>query len=92
MYWRFGGFKGSELAPAVALAYEPPEGNVMNRPPRKAGTDRLFSIQTGLYCLFNAGGIETAFCFMVILNLQTVFGRILMTLLRARECVHEAIH
>ncbi len=57
--------QGSELAPAVSFAYEPPEGDVMSRPPRNAKVDRLFTWKMGVYCLFYGGAIETGFSMMV---------------------------
>jgi len=48
----------TELPPAVSLAYEPAEANVMARPPRNSKTDRLVTKQVALYCIFQAGLIE----------------------------------
>jgi len=49
----------TELPPAVSLAYEPSEADVMSRPPRNAKTDRLVTPQAALYVLTQAGIIET---------------------------------
>jgi len=54
----------TEMAPAISLAYEPAESDVMNRKPRNAKTDRLVSSQMIFYCWFQAGGIETLVCFL----------------------------
>ena len=48
----------TELPPAVSLAYEPSEANVMARPPRNAKTDRLVTRQVALYAITQAGLIE----------------------------------
>lgn len=54
----------TELPPAVSVAYEPSEANVMTRPPRNAKTDRLVTWQVMLYCLLQAGVIETGACLL----------------------------
>jgi len=48
----------TELAPAISLAYEPSEADVMSRPPRNAKTDRLASWQLISYSFLQAGLIE----------------------------------
>jgi sodium/potassium-transporting ATPase subunit alpha len=50
----------TEMAPAISLAYEPSEADVMRRPPRNSKTDRLVTKQVALYCLTQAGVIEAA--------------------------------
>jgi len=45
--------------PAISLAYEDPEGDVMKRPPRNARTDKLVTRQTLAYSYLQAGVIET---------------------------------
>jgi sodium/potassium-transporting ATPase subunit alpha len=50
----------TELPPAISLAYEPSEADVMSRPPRNNKTDRLVSSQVALYVLTQAGVIEAA--------------------------------
>lgn len=52
----------TELAPAVSMAYEPSEADVMNKPPRNAQKDRLVTWQVVMYCTLQAGVIETAAC------------------------------
>jgi sodium/potassium-transporting ATPase subunit alpha len=49
----------TEMPPAVSVAYEPSESDVMSRPPRNAATDRLLTWQVILYALTQAGVIET---------------------------------
>lgn len=50
---------GTELAPAVSLAYEKPEADIMSRPPRDAKKDRLITWQLLVYSYFIAGAGET---------------------------------
>jgi sodium/potassium-transporting ATPase subunit alpha len=50
---------GTELAPAVSLAYEKPEADIMSRPPRDAKKDRLVTWQLLCYSYFIAGSAET---------------------------------
>lgn len=56
---------GTELAPAISMAYEPAEANVMHRPPRNAQKDRLVTWQVFIYAVFQAGIFEALNCFMV---------------------------
>jgi sodium/potassium-transporting ATPase subunit alpha len=48
----------TEMAPAISMAYEPSESNVMLRPPRNSKTDRLVTWQVFCYAAFQAGAIE----------------------------------
>jgi len=54
---------GTELAPAVSFAYEPPEQDVMHRPPRNPKTDRLVNKQMIFYIIGQMGVIQTCWCF-----------------------------
>lgn len=61
----------TELAPAVSMAYEPSEADVMSKPPRNAQKDRLVTWQVVSYCILQAGLIETGCCllgFFLVLN------------------------
>jgi sodium/potassium-transporting ATPase subunit alpha len=49
---------GTEVMPAVSLAYEESEGDVMRRKPRRAGIDKLVTKQTLFYSYLQAGVIE----------------------------------
>lgn len=53
----------TELCPAISLAYEEPEADIMLRKPRNCQTDRLVSLPVILYSLLTAGVIETIACF-----------------------------
>eukprot|EP00743_Colponemidia_sp_Colp-15_P002547 GILK01002761.1.p1 GENE.GILK01002761.1~~GILK01002761.1.p1 ORF type:complete len:1120 (-),score=227.27 GILK01002761.1:234-3500(-) len=52
---------GTELAPAVSLAYEEPEADIMQRKPRCAAVDRMVSKQVFISSYLFVGIIET-FC------------------------------
>jgi len=65
---------GTELAPAVSLAYEPSEQNVMQRPPRNSKRDRLVNSQMVLYVIFFGGLIETAMCFFAFAEVFWYYG------------------
>lgn len=54
----------TELAPAISLAYEPIEKDIMLRPPRDITTDRLVSRNLLMYSYLMAGVIEAGFCFL----------------------------
>ena len=55
---------GTELAPAISLAYEEAEEDILNRPPRNLETDRLMSYRLLSYSYLQAGMIEAFFCFV----------------------------
>jgi len=55
---------GTELAPAISLAYEYPEQDVMKHPPRDSKKDRLASWKLLMYAYSQAGVIETLTAFM----------------------------
>jgi sodium/potassium-transporting ATPase subunit alpha len=55
----------TELAPAISLAYEKREKDVMDQPPRKVKEDRLVSFPLLLYSYLIAGLlIEATACFL----------------------------
>jgi len=49
----------TELCPAIALAYEESESDIMLKRPRDSRTDRLVSLPVLIYSLIVAGFIET---------------------------------
>ncbi|TYZ65115.1 hypothetical protein PybrP1_005692, partial [[Pythium] brassicae (nom. inval.)] len=55
---------GTELGPAISLAYEGPESDIMSRPPRDMKKDKLMSWPMLLYSYMIAGMINTAGCFL----------------------------
>ncbi len=58
------------MAPAIALAYEKAEADIMNRPPRDSKTDRLVSTNLLTYSYIYAGFTNIGFC---LLNFFLVF-------------------
>lgn len=55
---------GTELGPAISLAYEKSENDVMNRPPRNAQTDHLVTARVMFYVWFIGGLILTLMSFL----------------------------
>ena len=49
----------TEPAPAISIAYEPSESDVMKKPPRNAKKDRLVTKKVVAYALLQAGVVET---------------------------------
>jgi sodium/potassium-transporting ATPase subunit alpha len=64
----------TELAPAISLAYERAEGDVMARPPRNLRTDRLVTKPLLLYSYVIAGLIEAMTCLSAFLLVFHVDG------------------
>jgi sodium/potassium-transporting ATPase subunit alpha len=55
---------GTELGPAISLAYESPEAALMDRDPRDPAKDRLVSPRLLFYSYITSGSIITVACFM----------------------------
>jgi sodium/potassium-transporting ATPase subunit alpha len=55
---------GTELFPAISLAYEKPEADVMTRPPRDVKKDHLVSFSLLSYSYLQVGMIEVGLCFI----------------------------
>jgi len=64
---------GTDLAPAVALAYEEPEDAVMQVPPRK-NTDHLVGIQLMVMAYCTIGVFETVAAFVAFFYVYSSFG------------------
>jgi sodium/potassium-transporting ATPase subunit alpha len=64
----------TETPPAVSVAYEPSEADVMSKPPRNAKTDRLVTKQVIMYALLQAGAIETCACFLAFFLVFRYYG------------------
>jgi sodium/potassium-transporting ATPase subunit alpha len=52
----------TEMAPAISLAYEPSESDIMRRRPRRVGKDRLVSRPLLGYAYLQAGVLEALVC------------------------------
>lgn len=55
---------GTEMAPSISLAYEKPESNIMNRPPRNTKRDKMASYQILVYAYILVGVPEVLVCFI----------------------------
>lgn len=64
----------TELAPASAFAYEKPESNIMQVPPRNAKTDKLTSFPLLFYAYGQAGVILTGACYFTYFMTFISFG------------------
>jgi len=65
---------GTELGPAISLAYEKSESDVMNRSPRNSKTDRLVTFNVIFYCWFVAGAIEVLLGFLTFFLVFAYYG------------------
>ena len=54
----------TELGPAISLAYEPPEADIMLRPPRSLKYDRLVSRNLLFYSYLTIGVFESVACLL----------------------------
>ena len=54
----------TEQAPAISLAFEPPEDSIMRRRPRNLRTDRLVSASSLVYSYVIAGGATPLACLL----------------------------
>ncbi|GAB9476274.1 putative hydrolase [Globisporangium polare] len=54
----------TELGPAISLAYEGPENDIMSRPPRNMKKDKLMSQALLTYAYVLAGMVNTLGCFL----------------------------
>ena len=64
---------GTELAPAISLAYEYQESDIMHRPPRSQ-KDRMVSFPVLSYSYLQAGIIETLACFLTFFSVFWYHG------------------
>lgn len=58
---------GTELLPAISLAYETAEDNIMDRPPRDMKKDRLVNRPMLIYSYAVVGVLESIICFVAYL-------------------------
>ena len=65
---------GTELAPAISLAYEKAESDVMSRPPRNAKTDHLVTAKTVTYWYLMAGAWELLTCYLAFFLVFSHYG------------------
>mmetsp|Transcript_13029 Transcript_13029/g.21358 ORF Transcript_13029/g.21358 Transcript_13029/m.21358 type:complete len:1194 (+) Transcript_13029:80-3661(+) len=65
---------GTELIPAISLAYEKTEADIMSRPPRNPIKDRLVSTPVLLYSYLIGGSVEAAACFTNAMYVWLTWG------------------
>jgi sodium/potassium-transporting ATPase subunit alpha len=70
----------TELLPALSLAFEKPEKNIMNIPPRNVHKEKLVSIPLLAYSYFQAGTVITVCCLYVYFKVR-----------RFKECVQSQL-
>merc|ERR1719453_539351 len=62
---------GTDMVPAISMAYERPESDIMQRPPRNAKVDRLVTKKLVSFAYLQIGVIQAAsgfYTWMVVLN------------------------
>lgn len=62
---------GTDMVPAISLAYEEKEADIMDRPPRNAATDRLVNARLISFAYLQIGVMQALagfFTYMVVLN------------------------
>ena len=65
---------GTELGPAIAMAYEYSEDDIMDRPPRNTKVDKLSSKVTLSYAYLQASWIETCFALIAYFAVFWKYG------------------
>ena len=74
---------GTDMWPAISLAYEEKESDIMDRPPRNAATDRLVNRRLITFAYFQIGIMQVLagfFTYLIVLNDYGYSPRILMGL------------
>lgn len=71
---------GTDIFPAIALAYEQAERDIMNRPPRDAKTDHLMSNRLILFSTLQLGVIQSLSGFFAYLVIMSDYGLAMNTL------------
>lgn len=72
---------GTDMVPAISLAYEVKEADIMDRPPRNAATDRLVNSRLISFAYLQIGVMQALagfFTYLVVLNDYGYTPRILM--------------
>lgn len=62
---------GTDMVPAISLAYEGKEANIMYKPPRDARTDRLVTAKLVSFSYLQVGVVQAAagfYCWLVVLK------------------------
>jgi sodium/potassium-transporting ATPase subunit alpha len=64
---------GTELAPAISLAFEKAENDIMRRPPRPSN-ERLVTWQIFTYSYVGVGSLQTLVCFLAFFLVLASYG------------------
>lgn len=65
---------GTDMLPAISLAYEPKEADIMERPPRNARTDRLVDKRLVSHAYLLMGVLQTFAGFLAYLTVLNDYG------------------
>jgi sodium/potassium-transporting ATPase subunit alpha len=65
---------GCDMVPAISLAYEPKEADIMMRPPRNPAVDRLVSRKLISFSYFQIGLLQTASGFLGFMTVMNDYG------------------
>lgn len=65
---------GTDIFPAIALAYEKPESDIMRRPPRNAKKDHLMNRRLASYSTLQLGVMQTFSGFFAYLVIMSDYG------------------
>ena len=60
---------GTDMVPAISLAYEEKESDIMDRPPRRAGTDRLVNRKLISFSYFQIGVMQVCCCRSILITI-----------------------
>ncbi|KAI8105250.1 hypothetical protein M9435_000418 [Picochlorum sp. BPE23] len=65
---------GCDMLPAISLAYEPKEADIMDRPPRNPDVERLVSRRLISFSYFQIGLIQTSAGFLAFMSVFNDYG------------------
>jgi sodium/potassium-transporting ATPase subunit alpha len=65
---------GCDMLPAISLAYEPKEADIMDRPPRNPAVERLVSRRLISFSYFQIGLMQTAAGFLAFMTVLNDYG------------------
>ena len=65
---------GCDMLPAISLAYEPKEADIMDRPPRNPAVERLVSRRLISFSYFQIGLMQTASGFLAFMTVLNDYG------------------
>jgi sodium/potassium-transporting ATPase subunit alpha len=71
----------TELVPALSLAFEKPEKNIMNMPPRNVHKEKLVSLPLLGYSYLQAGTVITMCCLFVYFRVSRILNYCFLYLL-----------